>query len=71
MDLGIRDRGFLVVGGTAGMGLAAARVLVADGARVALVGRDPDRARAAVERLGRRNATAVVGETAPARRNGS
>ncbi|MEX5712975.1 SDR family oxidoreductase [Parafrankia sp. FMc6] len=62
MDLGIRDRGFLVVGGTAGMGLATAEVLVADGARVALVGRDPDRARAAVERIGQRHATAVVGD---------
>lgn len=62
MDLGIRDRGFLVVGGTAGMGLAVAQVLVADGARVALVGRNPGRARAAVGLLGRRNATAVVGD---------
>ncbi|MEX5633277.1 SDR family NAD(P)-dependent oxidoreductase [Parafrankia sp. FMc2] len=62
MDLGVRDRGFLIVGGTAGMGLATAEVLVADGARVALVGRDTDRARAAVERLGQRHATALVGD---------
>lgn len=62
MDLGIRDRGFVIVGGTAGMGLATAQVLVADGARVVLVGRDADRAKAAVERVGDRRATAVIGD---------
>ncbi|OHV40335.1 short-chain dehydrogenase [Parafrankia colletiae] len=44
------------------MGLATAEVLVADGARVALVGRDTDRAQAAVERLGQGRATALVGD---------
>ena len=39
MDLGISGKAFVVVGGTSGMGYAAARVLAADGARVALVGR--------------------------------
>jgi NAD(P)-dependent dehydrogenase (short-subunit alcohol dehydrogenase family) len=62
MDLGIRGRGFLVVGGTAGMGLATAQVLAGDGARVALVGRDAGRAKAAVERIGGSRATAVVGD---------
>ena len=44
MDLGVRGHGFLVVGGTRGMGLAAARTLAADGAAVAIVGRSKDAA---------------------------
>lgn len=43
MDLGVRDRGDLIVGGTAGIGRAAAQVLAADGARVAVAGRGRER----------------------------
>jgi NAD(P)-dependent dehydrogenase (short-subunit alcohol dehydrogenase family) len=39
MDLGLTDAAAVVVGGGRGMGLAAARCLAQDGARVALVGR--------------------------------
>ncbi len=39
MDLGLRDAAAVVVGGGRGMGLAAARCLAADGARVAVIGR--------------------------------
>jgi 3-oxoacyl-[acyl-carrier protein] reductase len=39
MDLGVAGKVFAVVGGTTGMGYAAARVLAQDGAKVALVGR--------------------------------
>jgi 3-oxoacyl-[acyl-carrier protein] reductase len=60
VDLGVRGRGFLIVGGTAGMGLATAAVLAADGARVAVVGRDAERARSAGERLG--SGCVVVGD---------
>ena len=39
MDLGLKDATAVVVGGGRGMGLAAARCLADDGARVAVVGR--------------------------------
>jgi NAD(P)-dependent dehydrogenase (short-subunit alcohol dehydrogenase family) len=51
MDLGVRDQGYLIVGGTAGIGLAAAAVLAADGARVAIAGRDGDRAKHAAAQI--------------------
>lgn len=60
MDLGVRDRGYLIVGGTAGMGLAAARVLASDGARVALVGRREERAEAAAEGIVSQGGSAVA-----------
>ena len=43
MDLGLRDRVCLVTGSTAGIGLATAKLLVAEGAHVAVTGRDPAR----------------------------
>lgn len=51
MDLGVRDKRFVVIGGTKGMGLAAAHTLAADGAAVALVGRDRATATAAAAAL--------------------
>ena len=52
MDLAVRDRGYLIVGGTGGMGLATAHVLAADGARLVVVGRDETRAKEAAGALG-------------------
>ena len=46
MDLGVRGRCYLVLGGSAGMGKAAAATLAADGARVAIVGRGRERVEA-------------------------
>ncbi len=40
MDLGLRDKVFVVTGGSRGLGLAAAAELVAEGARVVLSARD-------------------------------
>ena len=40
MDLGVKGKMFAIVGGTSGMGYATARVLAADGASVALIGRN-------------------------------
>ena len=43
MDLGLRDRVCLVTGSTGGIGLATARMLAAEGARVVVCGRDRER----------------------------
>jgi 3-oxoacyl-[acyl-carrier protein] reductase len=43
MDLGLEGRVCLVTGSTGGIGLAAARLLAAEGARVAICGRDSER----------------------------
>lgn len=40
MDLGLDGHAYIVTGGSRGLGLATARVLVAEGARVVLTGRD-------------------------------
>jgi 3-oxoacyl-[acyl-carrier protein] reductase len=51
MDLGIRDKVALVSGGSSGLGLAVARALLNEGARVALNGRDPQKLSLAVDHL--------------------
>jgi NAD(P)-dependent dehydrogenase (short-subunit alcohol dehydrogenase family) len=61
---------FVIVGGTTGLGLSAARALIAAGARVVVVGRNPENLAAATAALGP-SARALAGdatrpETAPA-----
>jgi 3-oxoacyl-[acyl-carrier protein] reductase len=53
VELGLEGRGCLVTGGTAGIGLATAQILASAGARVAVVGRDAERAAAAASELAR------------------
>lgn len=48
----LAEQGVLIVGGTSGIGLAAARAFAAEGARVAVAGRDPARGAAAAEAAG-------------------
>ncbi|MFB6522490.1 SDR family oxidoreductase [Streptomyces sp. NPDC056401] len=52
MDLGLKDRVYVVTGATRGLGYASARELTADGAKVVLTGRDAARAEAAAKALG-------------------
>ncbi|MFI1026464.1 SDR family oxidoreductase [Streptomyces sp. NPDC020951] len=52
MDLGLKDRVYVVTGATRGLGNAAARELVADGAKVVLTGRDDKRTAEAAAELG-------------------
>ncbi|GAA0697903.1 SDR family oxidoreductase [Kitasatospora atroaurantiaca] len=52
MDLGLQYKVYVVTGATRGLGLASARELVADGARVVLSGRSKESVDAAVAELG-------------------
>jgi len=54
MDLGLRGRKVLVLGGTSGLGRAVAASLIAEGAWVAICGRNEARAEAAARELGAR-----------------
>jgi 3-oxoacyl-[acyl-carrier protein] reductase len=52
MDLDLRDRVCVVTGSTAGIGLATARLLATEGARVVVTGRDSERVDRAREETG-------------------
>ena len=52
MDLELNGRAFLITGGSDGLGLSLAQRLVAEGAHVALCGRDPERLALAQDALG-------------------
>lgn len=61
MDLHLDDRVYIVAGGSRGLGLATARALVGEGAKVVLVGRTQESLDAAVSELGAANALALAG----------
>ncbi|MGW8484991.1 SDR family oxidoreductase [Streptomyces sp. NPDC055886] len=52
MDLGLKDRVYIVTGATRGLGNATARSLVADGAKVIISGRDEKSVAEAADELG-------------------
>ena len=65
MDLGLANAATAVVGGSRGMGLATARCLAEEGARVALIGRTPaalESAAAELTRLGSPDAIGLVAD---------
>lgn len=61
MDLGVAGRNFVLVGGTTGMGFAAAQQLAENGANVALLARDGDRARDRAKQLSAAHDVRAVG----------
>ncbi|MFK4071397.1 SDR family oxidoreductase [Streptomyces sp. NPDC029674] len=63
MDLGLKDRVYVVTGATRGLGNATARELVADGAKVVITGRDEKTAVEAAAELGP-NAVGVAADNA-------
>ncbi|RPK66345.1 3-oxoacyl-[acyl-carrier-protein] reductase FabG [Streptomyces sp. ADI96-02] len=52
MDLGLKDRVYIVTGATRGLGNATAHALAADGAKVVITGRDEESAREAAAEVG-------------------
>lgn len=60
MDLALRDRPVLLVGGTRGIGRETARLLGQEGARVVLVARDATELAAAAAEVGRLGGTGVA-----------
>lgn len=61
MELGLHGAAACVVGGTRGLGRAVAELLAAEGARVAVLGRDPDALDDTVHALRRAGAPEAVG----------
>jgi NAD(P)-dependent dehydrogenase (short-subunit alcohol dehydrogenase family) len=61
VDLGLAGRNFVLVGGTTGMGFAAAQQLAAEGANVALLARDPERTAAKARQISDEYGVQAVG----------
>jgi len=64
MDLGLKDRVYVITGATRGLGFATAEQLVADGARVVVSGRTQEAADDAAARLGEGSALGVGADNA-------
>jgi 3-oxoacyl-[acyl-carrier protein] reductase len=64
VDLGLRERVYLVTGGSRGLGYATAEALVAEGARVVVSGRDAAAATRAADALGRGRAAGMAADNA-------
>ena len=68
MHLHLADKVFLVTGGSRGLGLATARALVREGAKVVLAARDPQQVRLAAEDVGCTGVPADLAEPDAAQR---
>ncbi len=66
MDLGLADRAYVLTGATRGLGLATARVLVEDGAKVVISSRSQDSVDRAVAELGS-NAVGIAADNSDPR----
>ncbi|MEU9340829.1 SDR family oxidoreductase [Streptomyces sp. NPDC048278] len=66
MDLGLKDRVYVVTGATRGLGHATARELVADGAKVVVTGRDEKRTADVAAELGPNGVGVAVDNADPA-----
>ncbi len=64
MDLGLHDRVFVVTGGSRGLGLASARALVAEGAKVVICARDQQGIDEAIAELGSSSSVGVPADLA-------
>lgn len=64
MDLELRDRVYVLTGGTRGLGRATAEALVSEGARIVLSGRGQQDVDAAIEDLGTDSAVGVAADNA-------
>jgi 3-oxoacyl-[acyl-carrier protein] reductase len=64
MDLGLRDRTYIVTGASRGLGAASAEALVAEGARVVVSGRSADVLAKFADRLGADQVEPVVADNA-------
>ena len=70
MDLGVRNKVFVMVGGTGGMGYAAAQELAGEGAKLALVSRNAERGEARAKALADEHGVEVRMFTADAGKRG-
>ncbi len=64
--ISLEERAIVIVGGTTGLGLAAAQACVRAGAQVVVCGRSPDSAQAAEKKLGSNHRVFVADATKPA-----
>ena len=65
MDMGLTDKLCVVTGASSGIGLATARKLAAEGARVLLVARDAEKLEVAAARVGGEYIAADVTDRSP------
>ena len=62
MDLGLQDQVVFITGASRGIGRATAELLVEEGCRVAITGRDEDTLRRAVQELGEERVLGIQGD---------